>query len=80
MSNIRNLCFADEFSFNASKIPLIRQSTSPKFRSYAKNARWEIGNVVFTAINLPATNNHYLAEDGRNSEFEDRQIANCEWL
>lgn len=80
LSRIRDLFFADEFSFGDSKIPLIRQSTSPKFRSYVENARWEIGNVVFATINLPAPNNHYLAEGGRNSEFEDRQIANREWL
>lgn len=80
LNHIRDLFFSDEFSFGNSKIPLIRQSTSPKFHSYVENARWEIGNVIFATINLPATNNHYLAEGGRNSEFEDRQIANREWL
>ncbi|MEO6918481.1 MAG: hypothetical protein ABI171_05455 [Collimonas sp.] len=80
LNRVRDLFFSDEFSFGDSKIPLIRQSTSPKFHSYVENARWEIGNVVFATINLPATNNHYMAEGGRNSEFEDRQIANREWL
>lgn len=80
LGRIRELFFSDEFSFGDSKIPLIRQSTSPKFRSYVENARWEIGNVIFATINLPAANNHYLPEGGRNSEFEDRQIANREWL
>ncbi|PFH04574.1 hypothetical protein BCF11_5358 [Collimonas sp. PA-H2] len=80
LNRVRDLFFSDEFSFGDSKIPLIRQSTSPKFHSYVENARWEIGNVVFATINLPASNNHYLAEGGRNSEFEDRQIANREWL
>ena len=45
---------ADEFSFGATRIPLIRQSTTPKFRSYAENARWEIGDIMFATINLPA--------------------------
>lgn len=80
LNHIRDLFFSDEFSFGDSKIPLIRQSTSPKFRSYVENMRWEIGNVMFATINLPAANNHYLSEAGRNSEFEDRQIANREWL
>ena len=80
LNRVRDLFFSDEFSFGDSKIPLIRQSTSPKFHSYVENARWEIGNVVFATINLPASNNHYMAEGGRNSEFEDRQIANREWL
>lgn len=80
LSRIRELFFSDEFSFGASKIPLIRQATSPKFHSYVENARWEINNVLFATINLPANNNHYLSAGGRNSEFEDRLIANQEWL
>ncbi|HEY8100971.1 MAG TPA: hypothetical protein VIF82_09465 [Burkholderiaceae bacterium] len=80
LNRIRELFFADEFSFGASKIPLLRQSASPRFRSYGENARWEINNIMFATINLPANNNNYLAAAGRNSEFEDRMIANREWL
>jgi len=35
---------------------------------------------MFATVNLPASNNHYLTEAGRNSEFEDRLIANQNWL
>jgi hypothetical protein len=35
---------------------------------------------MFATINLPANNNHYRPEAGRNSEFEDRLIANRDWL
>lgn len=80
LNRLRDLFFVDEFSFGASKIPLVRQSTTPKFRSYVENARWEIGSVLFATINLPATNNHYRTEAGRNNEFEDRLIANRDWL
>ncbi len=80
LSRIRDVFFSDDFSFGASRIPLTRQSTSPKFSSYVENARWDISNVVFATINLPAKNNHYLSDGGRNSEFEDRSIANREWL
>ena len=80
LARLRELFFADEFSLGASKIPLIRQSITPKFRSYVENARWEVGNVVFTAFNLPAGNNRYRTEAGRNSEFEDRAIATRDWL
>lgn len=64
---------------NASNQPR-RQSESTKFRNYVENARWEIRGILFATVNLPADNNHYLAEAGRNSEFEDRQIATAEWL
>ena len=80
LGRIREVFFDDEFSFGASRIPITRQSTSPKFSSYVENARWEIGDVVFATINLPAKNNLYLSDSGRNSEFEDRSIANRDWL
>jgi hypothetical protein len=80
LNRVRELFFVDEFSFGASKIPLFRQSASPKFRSYGENARWEFNSIIFSTINLPGNNNHYLAAAGRNSEFDDRQLANQEWL
>ncbi|MEB0135176.1 hypothetical protein QN362_07515 [Actimicrobium sp. CCC2.4] len=80
LTRLRDLFFTGEFSFGASRIPLLRQSGTPKFRSYAENAHWEVGTIQFATINLPADNNHFLAAAGRNSEFEDRQIANHAWL
>ncbi|MEO8407575.1 MAG: hypothetical protein ABI476_04020 [Oxalobacteraceae bacterium] len=80
LNRVRELFFADDVSFGDTSIPLIRQSSSAKFRSYAENARWEYGDILFATINFPADNNHYLPDAGRNSEFEDRAIANREWL
>jgi len=80
LNRLRDLFFADEYSIGASKIPLIRQSAIAKFRNYGENARWEFGNVMFVTINIPSNNNHYLIEAGRNSEFEDRLVANRAWL
>lgn len=77
---LRELFFADEFSLGDSKIALQRQSVMPKFRTYAENTRWRIGDVMFATINLPSNNNNYLVAAGRNSEFEDRQVANSDWL
>ncbi|HWU97698.1 MAG TPA: hypothetical protein VN114_04225 [Oxalicibacterium sp.] len=77
---LREMFFTDDFSFGDSKIPLIRQSTIPSFRMYAENMHWRIGDVLFATINLPANNNNYLNAAGRNSEFEDRQVANNDWL
>jgi hypothetical protein len=53
---------------------------SPRFRSYAENAHWSVGKVLYATINLPANNNHYVTEAGRNSEYEDRLVANRFWL
>ncbi|MDB5824113.1 MAG: hypothetical protein JWR21_2817 [Herminiimonas sp.] len=80
LNRLREIFFSDEYSLGESKLPISRQSSISKFRSYGENARWEVNGVVFATINLPAENNHYLAAAGRNSEFEDRVIANRNWL
>lgn len=80
LSRLRDLFFVDEFSLGATRIPVTRQSTAAKFRTFVENARWEIGKVMFATINLPANNNHYVYDAGRNSEFEDRLVANRNWL
>ena len=80
LNRLRDLFFADDFSLGGSRIPLIRQSASAKFRNYGENVRWEVGGILFATVNLPENNNHYLLDAGRNSEFEDRVIANREWL
>jgi hypothetical protein len=80
LNRLRELLFAEPASLGAHKLPLTRLSSSPKFRSYAENAHWVVGKVLYATVNLPANNNHYLAEAGRNSEFEDRLVANRFWL
>jgi hypothetical protein len=70
-----------DISWNGSKqLSLRRQSALPAFRSYAENTRWAWQQVMFATLHLPAANNHYSTAAGRNSEFEDRLIANRDWL
>jgi hypothetical protein len=80
LGRLRDLFFFDDFSLGESRIPVVRQSTIAKFRSFPENARWQIGNVMFATINLPSNNNNYVVDAGRNSEFEDRLVANRDWL
>lgn len=80
LNRIRDLFFVGEFSLGSSRIPLLRQSLTPKFRNYGENSQWTIGDVMFATVNLPAKNNHFLSAAGRNSEYEDRQVANRTWL
>jgi hypothetical protein len=80
LNRLRELFFSEPASLGAHKMPVTRQSSSPRFRSYAENAHWEVGDVLYATINLPANNNHYRPEAGRNSEYEDRLVANRFWL
>src|SRR5690606_22612608 len=39
-----------------------------------------IHDVLFATINLPSNNNNFLNAAGRDNEYEDRQVANSDWL
>jgi hypothetical protein len=80
LNRLRELFYAEPQSLGAQKLALTRQSMSPRFRSYAENAHWSVGKVLYAVLNLPANNNHYVTEAGRNSEYEDRLVANRFWL
>ncbi|TFW31508.1 hypothetical protein [Massilia horti] len=80
LNRLRELFYGEPASLGSKKLPLTRQSMSPRFRSYAENAHWEVGKVLYATLNLPANNNHYLQAAGRNSEYEDRLVANRFWL
>lgn len=80
LSRVRDLFFEDDFSFGASKLPLTRQASTPKYRTYVENLRWDVGNLVFATVHLPSNNNDFVAAAGRNSEFDDRLIADRDWL
>jgi hypothetical protein len=80
LNRLRELYFAEPTSLGKQKLGLTRLSASAKFRSYAENAHWVVGDVLYATVNLPANNNHYRPEAGRNSEFEDRLVANRSWL
>ncbi len=80
LNRLRELFYGEPESLGRDRIPMTRLSSSPRFRSYAENAHWKVGKVLYATVNLPAANNHYLPAAGRNSEFEDRAVANRFWL
>jgi len=80
LNRIRELFYGEADTLGARKLSVTRQSMSPRFRSYAENAHWSVGKVLYATVNMPANNNHYLNEAGRNSEYEDRLVANRFWL
>lgn len=80
LNRLRELFHGEPESLGVERIHLTQLSASPRFRSYAENAHWKVGKVLYATINLPAGNNHYLPAAGRNSEYEDRTVANRFWL
>ncbi|MFD2368065.1 hypothetical protein [Pseudoduganella sp. GCM10020061] len=80
LNRLRELYFFDADSLGKKKLELKRLSASEKFRSYAENAHWEVDGVLYATVNVPSDNNHFLRAAGRNSEYEDRLVANRSWL
>lgn len=80
LNRLREVLFAEQSALGRRGLPLVRLSASSQFRSYAENAHWIVGKVLYATVNVPANNNHYRPEAGRNSEFEDRAVANRFWL
>lgn len=80
LNRLRELFYGEPNSLGERKLALTRQSMSPRWRSYAENAHWSVGKVLYATVNVPADNNHYLTAAGRNSEYEDRLVANRFWL
>lgn len=80
LNRLREVLYPEQSALGKRGLSLVRLSASSKFRSYAENAHWVVGNVLYATVNIPANNNHYRPEAGRNSEFEDRAVANRFWL
>ncbi|HEU4853485.1 MAG TPA: hypothetical protein VFT37_15160, partial [Telluria sp.] len=80
LNRLRELYFFDSATLGKKKLDVKRLSASEKFRSYAENAHWEVDGVLYATVNVPSDNNHFLRAAGRNSEYEDRLVANRSWL
>jgi hypothetical protein len=80
LQRVREIFFTEPVRIADDTVSVVPQSNTEKFRSYSENMRWQLGPVWFATLNLPANNNHYLNAAGRNNEFEDRLVANQEWL
>ena len=80
LNRLRELLYPEPVTIGENVLSLSRQSANAKFRSYAENAYWIVGDVLYATVNLPSNNNHYRPEAGRNSEFEDRAVATRFWL
>ena len=80
LNRLRELLYEEPSALGTKPLMLARLSNNAKFRSYAENAYWIVGDVLYATVNVPSNNNNYRSEAGRNSEYEDRTVANRFWL
>ncbi len=80
LNRLRELLYEEPSALGTKPLTLSRLSANAKFRSYAENAYWIVGDVLYATVNIPSNNNNYRSEAGRNSEYEDRTVANRFWL
>lgn len=77
---LKEIFFDDLSSQDNNPIELTRQSLGSRFSNYPENAYWHLHSILFATVHMPSNNNHFMAAAGRNDEFEDRVIANRQWL
>lgn len=77
---LRQQAFGTSQSLGVNPMSLGRQSGMRQFRAFSENSRWQQERVLFITLDVPSPNNDYRLGAGRNGEFEDRVIANREWL
>lgn len=80
LQRIRDLFYGNNTSLGIPSLHPIQESNNPEFRAYAENMQWESNHILFATLNVPVPDNHFIMRGGQNSEFEDRQVANREWL
>ncbi|MDR0933814.1 MAG: hypothetical protein LBM56_01820 [Burkholderiaceae bacterium] len=80
LQRLREMLFDGDASFGMVSLPLVRQSSSSRYSDFSENIYWQYNDTLFATLHLPAGNNHYLSEAGGNNEFEERQLANRDWL
>lgn len=77
---LKEIFFENASSLGNNPIELTRQSLGNRFSNYPENAYWHMHSILFATVHMPSDNNHFMAAAGRNDEFEDRTIANRQWL
>lgn len=80
LQRLREIFHADAESLGKVHLSLQQQSMIASFRIFAENTRWEQLDFLFATLNIPAPNNHWQSGGGSKSEFEDRTVANTDWL
>ena len=80
LDTLRDSFFSGAMSLGNPGLRLIRQSELPAYRPYRENTRWITHGVVFVTLNVPSGNNHFSDAGGRNGEYEDREVANRDWI
>lgn len=82
---LRGLSYPTDQSLGQQTMPLVRQS-----QSYPENTRWQYGPVTFVTLNIPGSNNNWLAgtpdtqPEGpvkeAQAEYTARNAANLDWI
>jgi hypothetical protein len=75
LQKLRAIFTRGEHSLGRRKLFLERQSNDPRYRKFRENVRWEMGSVMFVALDIPGGGNNYGTR-----EFAERNAANMEWL
>lgn len=77
---LRRLAWPSNAALGRETLLLERQSDDPRFARHVENAMHLQGGVLLATFNLAGGNNNFQSGAGRNGEWEERDLANRQWL
>lgn len=81
LARLRQVFFADpRHSLGRNSLAVESQADDPAYAEWIENRRWQIGPVMFVALNVPGSNNNMGRRDAPNPEFLRRSAAIEAWI
>lgn len=80
LAKVREVFFQGDRSLGQRTMPVVRQSSTPRYASYRENSRWTQGVVVFVTLHMPGSNNNRGRTPEMDAEYVERNAANIEWM
>lgn len=81
LARLRQVFFADpRLSLGRNTLTVESQADDPAYAEWVENRRWQIGPVMFVALNVPGSSNNMGRRDAPNPEFLRRSRAVKAWI
>jgi Calcineurin-like phosphoesterase len=84
LQKLREIFFARPESLGKKRMPLVRQSevfaNDSTLSRYRENTLWEMGGIVFVALNVQGSNDNKGFDAANDAEHLERTKANIVWL
>jgi len=80
LEKVRATFYPPGRSLGQRAMPVVNQSSDPKFAKFRENLRWTIGGVVYTTVHIVGSNDNTGLGPATDAEQAERKAANLAWL